>query len=137
MTIDFICKSGNLWIVVKSFSSGHRAAYVGVPYGHRLYGRDDDWPEVKAFTTLFGKVNYADHRVGGWEGHPREQETWWYGVDNFYKDDPQDSLFVAYTAGLQLADQIRNGAIADRPVKDLGWLKNATIRNRKRRKRVG
>ena len=106
MTIDFICKSGNLWIVVKSFSSGHRAAYVGVPYGHRLYGRDDDWPEVKAFTTLFGKVNYADHRVGGWEGHPRNDRRWWFGLDNFEQDSPTCPMTQAYVAALQLARQL-------------------------------
>ena len=107
MIIEMVTRTDKgYWIIVKQFKGGWRAAYVGIPFTDRLYGKDEEWPAIRQFNTILGRVNYAADRVGGWEGHPRNDRRWWFGLDNFEQDSPTCPMTQAYVAALQLARQL-------------------------------
>ena len=110
MTVEMICKlvPCGYWVVCKRFTSGHRAGYVGIPDSHPLYGRNVDWPVLRQFNTALGRPGYAAGRLGGWEGHPRNESVWWIGIDNLFEEPPEDTMTDVLRACFQLARQLEN-----------------------------
>lgn len=110
MTVEMICKIApyDYWVVCKRFESGHRAGYVGIPDGHPLFGRDVDWPALRQMNTPLGQITYAASKVGGWEGHPKDELRWWFGIDNMHEDEPEDSMADVLSACFALARELRD-----------------------------
>lgn len=72
-------------LIVRAPHSGHLCGYVGVPEGHKLFGKDDQDVEVTVHggLTFSGKCNESDKEHGichrPFPGRP--DHVWWLGFD--------------------------------------------------------
>lgn len=65
--------------ILRPYFVRHLCGYVGLPKGHRAFGKDYDEIEV----NVHGGLTYASHDVGEYAG-PR---LWWIGFDCAHSGD--------------------------------------------------
>jgi len=91
-------KHKNLKCIVIGFSTGQRCGYVGVPKGHRLYGKDytdlydfeeekGDYIEVHGGLTFSQKSDRPSYPLN-------DENTWWFGFDTAHYGDAKDMDLV-------------------------------------------
>lgn len=77
-----------LWCVVAMMDLGHRCGYVGVPKGHKYYGKN--YSEIEGNIDCHGGLTFSSREKN--EKYPSKEHTdlWWFGWDYGHCWDAND-----------------------------------------------
>lgn len=107
MILDKEFEHEGLKCVVVKQGLGHRCGYVGIPKGHKLYGKDycdDELDSIEAH----GGITYAE----GSGNYPiKAEDTWWFGFDtaHYFDNEKTQSLEYCTEECKRLAEQLKEG----------------------------